>query len=258
MSDGFEQQTFRHETVRTIAFSAIGLVVTWYVLGRLDTQGQRAAHLDKERLRIKQEVIDDFLNASYSYSSESYDVMDDSQRSGEAIPDDRSKWNCKLDAWDTVHYQLYRRQLNRLKTYFKDEIKKHSDIDECLKDAGTVGSYFKKYLERDGSNRKKVLAVIHKRKEQDGVQQDDPKRNRAWENARLTFKHCNNLACSRLLQEIELLNKEKNFWLWLVWEIIYWLPLGLGLVIGTTFLRCVYVAATKRQTTRGAAATDDP
>lgn len=194
-----DHKKYRLESARTVVFATVGLLVSLYVVQKLDEHGLRDAHLAKERLRIQQEVVDDFLISSYAYSSQTYDLIKTPY--GKSLVDDVRQWPPTIRNWDEDFYQPYRNDLNRIRTYFARELGQNPLVNELLNDGGVASKYFKDRIE--GKPNKKIAALIEKYRSDLSVQSKYVDAD--WENARQTFKHVNNQACTRLLSEIGLL-----------------------------------------------------
>lgn len=106
-----EWTKFKLETIRMTALAMIGGLAAIWILDPAKKELEYSAELDKTKLAIRAKVVDEFLAATYRYTSITYDVCsgDESQ----------------TKVWDES-FNLMRSTRNRLDIYFSDNTDMHA------------------------------------------------------------------------------------------------------------------------------------
>ena len=111
MSGWDDRKKFKYETFRFLSFAVLGFIATIVIVQPFENSAEKDSFLIKEKVRIKKEVIDDFLRTSYLYASSIYKVM--SNDTGL----DKEK---EIELYELT-YRNYRVDLNRMILYFEVE-----------------------------------------------------------------------------------------------------------------------------------------
>ena len=91
--------------VRVILSGIIGFFAINFVAEDFKSKTEYEAFLGQERIKLKKEVVDDFLKSSYTYTLVLYDIL-----------------NQDRDESIKGQYDIYRIDQNRMKTYFGNEV----------------------------------------------------------------------------------------------------------------------------------------
>lgn len=113
-----EKEKFWHETIRSILFGIAVFVFVYIIAVIFAHNKDYQAFIDQEKIRIREQVIDEYMFESYKYTSLLYDVLNDHRE------------NDKIDI-DT-QYDKYRIAMNRIKIYFGSRI--DNEINEINKE----------------------------------------------------------------------------------------------------------------------------
>jgi hypothetical protein len=111
MSSWSESKKFKYESVRILVFSVLGFIATISVVQPWESRANYSSFLAEEKMRIKTEVVDDFLKTSYLYASSIYKV----------ISNDTDLPKREEAEMYESNYRNYRVNLNRIILYFKIE-----------------------------------------------------------------------------------------------------------------------------------------
>lgn len=109
MPDWDESKKFTYESMRMLVVVIIGFIATISIVQPWESSVNHSSFLEKEKIRIKKEVVDDFLRTSYLYASSVYKVMSNDT--------DLDK-NKEAELYELT-YRNYRVDLNRMIVYFK-------------------------------------------------------------------------------------------------------------------------------------------
>ena len=111
-----ENQKFWAETLRIAIFGLIGFLAINFIAEDFKKKTEYEAFLGQERIKLKKDVVDDFLKSSYNYTLVLYDILNEDR-----------------DSSIKEQYDIYRIDQNRMKAYFGSEVgKKIQSIDEQL------------------------------------------------------------------------------------------------------------------------------
>lgn len=119
MSNWDESHKFKYESIRMLVIAIAGFLAAITIVQPWENSVEYSSFLEKEKIRIKKEIIDSFLKTSYLYSSSIYKVMSNDS--------DLSR-NDEVKLYES-NYRKYRVNLNRIIIYFKlDESKNHYSL----------------------------------------------------------------------------------------------------------------------------------
>ena len=167
MSDWDEEKKFKYETIRILLLTVFGFIATIVIIQPFENSTEKDSFLVKEKVRIKKEVVDDFLRTSYLYASSVYKVMSNDTGLGKKK---------EIELYELT-YRNYRVNLNRIILYF--EIKKSADHYSLIKKGNELRFKLRQmYLNK--TNRK------------------------GWKEIRLNFKTTNNEIARLALRSIGL------------------------------------------------------
>ncbi|MEO9802821.1 MAG: hypothetical protein ABJF04_06220 [Reichenbachiella sp.] len=130
MSKWEDSLKFRNETIRTVLLYFLGGIIAYFIVNPSERKSAYQAELDKTKLEIKSKVIDDFLSASYEYTSTAFDLCNTNPV---LYKEDYDKYVERND----VAYGIYRNSQNRLIVYFDEDsliLKKRDVIEKLSKD----------------------------------------------------------------------------------------------------------------------------
>ena len=109
MPDWDESKKFTYESIRMLVVVILGFIATISIVQPRENSVGHSSFLEKEKIRIKKEVVDDFLRTSYLYASSVYKVMSN---------DTGLNKNKETELYELT-YRNYRVDLNRMIVYFK-------------------------------------------------------------------------------------------------------------------------------------------
>ena len=119
MSDLTEKEKFKYETIRMFVITILGFIATVFIVQPWESNTKYSAFLEKEKILIKKEVVDDFLKTSYLYASSMYKVMSHDTGLNKQI---------EIELYES-NYRKYRVNLNRIILYFKiEKLSKHNSL----------------------------------------------------------------------------------------------------------------------------------
>ena len=167
MSGWDDRKKFKYETIRFLSFAVLGFIATIVIVQPFENSAEKDSFLVKEKVRIKKEVIDDFLRTSYLYASSVYKVM--SNDTGL----DKEK---EIELYELT-YRNYRVDLNRMILYF--------EVEKSVKHYSLVI--------KGNELRFKLRQMYLNKTDQKG-----------WEEIRLNFKSINNKIAKLALRAIDL------------------------------------------------------
>jgi hypothetical protein len=119
-----DKEVFFAETFRIAIYGAITFFAVNTIVRNLDYKDAIKTFTTQETISLNKEVVDTFLKASYSYTSELYDKLGGWKKPGEQDKEDE-----RIE----VLYDDYRNNLNRMKVYFGESIMEEvKKVDELL------------------------------------------------------------------------------------------------------------------------------
>jgi len=142
MSDNWsDAKKFKYETLRNIVFIITGLMGTSVVIEPWRDSSEHFIFLQRENIRYKQVVVNDFFNDSYFYYSSINEVL---LSDGMVSKQDVDKYE--------LHYDKYRNSLNKIINIFdmREQSKYLILLDEADDIRYKLRKMYKNELKKDG------------------------------------------------------------------------------------------------------------